>query len=146
MKPKAFVVKPGSYPAPLKIVGEEITVLASGEATNGYEIFFQKGPEGSGPPPHFHDWDESFFVTRGRIEFGIAEGSFVAEAGTLVHLPGGTTHWFRFGAGGAEMISMTSRRAASQMFTDMHHELSSQDPDLEKLKEIGARYGLEGAY
>lgn len=145
MNPKPFVVAPGSYPAPLKIVGEEITVLASGAATAGYEIFLQNGPEGSGPPPHYHSWDESFYVTQGKIEFGIEQESFVAPAGTLVHLPAGTTHWFRFGAGGGQMVSMTSRQAASQMFADMDRELSSENPDLAKLVEIGARHGLVGA-
>ena len=64
-----FVVTAKDYDAPLNIVGEQITVLASGERTEGYEIFLQQGPEGSGPPPHAHPWDESFFVTKGEIEF-----------------------------------------------------------------------------
>ena len=38
-------------PAALKIVGEELTILASGEQTGSYEIFRQAGPEGSGRLP-----------------------------------------------------------------------------------------------
>ena len=57
-----FIVAPEDYAAPLDIVGEQITVLASGEATQGYELFLQRGPAGSGPPPHSHPWDESFYV------------------------------------------------------------------------------------
>jgi hypothetical protein len=49
--PEAFVVTPATRPAPLNVVGEQITVLASGSQTGGYEIFRQAGPEGSGPPP-----------------------------------------------------------------------------------------------
>jgi hypothetical protein len=45
----AFVVTPTTAPAPLNVVGEQITVLASGSQTGGYEIFRQAGPEGSGP-------------------------------------------------------------------------------------------------
>jgi quercetin dioxygenase-like cupin family protein len=71
-------------------------VLASAEATEGYEVFLQRGPEGSGPPPHSHPWDESFFVIKGEIDFGIGADSTTALAGTLVHLPAGTEHWFRF--------------------------------------------------
>ena len=59
-----------------------------------------------------------------------------------MHLPAGTVHWFRFGAGGGEMISMTSRLGASKLFTDMARELSPTNPDLEKLAEVGARHGL----
>src|SRR5262249_42149074 len=108
MPAQPFVTTAADTPA-LEIVGEAITVLASGEATGGYEVFHQKGPEGSGPPPHCHPWDESFYVVSGRIDFGYGDESTTAKPGTFVHLPAGTVHWFRFGAGGGEMISMTSR-------------------------------------
>ena len=143
MAVKPFVVAPKDYPPALNIVGEHVTVLASGEATEGYEVFLQRGPEGSGPPPHSHPWDESFFVVNGQIDFGIDAGSTTASPGTLVHLPAGTVHWFRFGRGGAEMISMTSRLGASKMFTDMARELAPVNPDLGKLADVGARHGLK---
>jgi len=141
MAARPFVVAPKDYPPALDIVGEHITVLASGEATEGYEIFLQSGPEGSGPPPHSHPWDESFFVTKGQIEFGMGPESTTASPGTLVHLPAGTVHWFRFGPGGSEMISMTSRLAASKMFTDMAREVAPVNPDLAKLAAVAARNG-----
>jgi len=140
---KPFVVTPQQYPPALDIVGEQVTVLASGEATGGYEIFLQRGPEGSGPPPHSHPWDESFLVVKGQIEFGIGGDSTTAAPGTLVHLPAGTVHWFRFGAGGGEMVSMTSRLGASRMFTDMARELAPVNPDLAQLVEVGGRHGMK---
>lgn len=142
MAPKPFVVDPKSYAPTLDIVGEHVTVLASGEQTGGYEIFLQRGPEGSGPPPHSHPWDESFYVTRGEIDFGIGDESTTGTPGTLVHLPAGTVHWFRFGKGGGEMISMTSRLGASRMFADMAREVAPVDTDLAKLPEVGRRHGL----
>ena len=102
-----------------------------------------KGPEGSGPPPHNHPWDESFYVVKGEVEFGIADEKMVAGPGTLVHLPAGTTHWFRFAKGGAEMVSMTSREGASHMFTDFDREIAPVNPDFAKLVEVGARHGLK---
>ena len=143
MATRPFIVTPDDYASALDIVGEHVTVLASGEATGGYEIFLQRGPEGSGPPPHSHPWDESFYVVGGEIDFGIGDESATAAPGTLVHLPAGTVHWFRFGKGGAEMISMTSRLGASKMFTDLAREVAPVDPDLGKLAEVGARHGLK---
>jgi quercetin dioxygenase-like cupin family protein len=140
--PAPFVITPDSASRPLNVVGEKITVLASGAQTGGYEIFLQAGLEGSGPPPHNHPWDESFYVVKGEIAFGIGDCEMVALPGTLVHLPAGTTHWFRFGKGGGEMISMTSREGASRMFTDFDREISPEKPDLGKLAEIGGRHGL----
>ena len=143
MSAKPIVVTPKDYARPLNIVGEQITVLASGKATGGYEIFLQRGPEGSGPPPHSHDWDESFFVTKGEIDFGIGEKTMTALPGTLVHLPAGTVHWFRFAKGGGEMVSMTSREGASNFFTDVDREVSPQNPDLPGLVKVATRHGLK---
>lgn len=137
-----IVVSKPTAARPLNVVGEQITVLASGAQTGSYEIFHQGGPEGSGPPPHSHPWDEAFYVTRGEITFGIGDKEMVARAGTLVHLPAGTTHWFRFGAGGGEMVSVTSREGASHMFADFDREIAPGNPDLAKLVELGQRHGL----
>src|SRR5262245_23287196 len=142
MTARPFVVARESYAPALDLVGEHVTVLAPGEATEGYEIFLQRGPEGSGPPPHSHPWDESFYVLEGQVDFGIGDDSKTASPGTLVHLPAGTVHWFRFGAGGGEMISITSRLGASRMFADLAREIAPVNPDLGRLAGVGARHGL----
>ncbi|HXJ35281.1 MAG TPA: hypothetical protein VMS22_14710 [Candidatus Eisenbacteria bacterium] len=56
-----------------------------------------------------------------------------------------TVHWFRFGEGGGEMISVTSRLGASKMFSDIAREVAPVNPDLGKLAEVGGRYGFEVA-
>lgn len=140
--PEPIIVTPDTRSRPLNVVGEQIRVLASGAQTGSYEIFHQAGPEGSGPPPHSHPWDEAFYVTKGEITFGVGDKDLVAQPGTLVHLPAGTTHWFRFGKGGGEMVSMTSREGASHMFTDFDREVSPENPDVEKLIALGRPYGL----
>ena len=145
MAAKPLVVAPKDYAPALNIVGERVTVLASGDATEGYEVFLQRGPEGSGPPPHSHPWDESFFVVAGQIDFGIGAESMTATPGTLVHLPAGTVHWFRYGRGGGEMLSMTSRLGASKLFADLAREVAPVNPDIGKLAEVGARYGVRVA-
>jgi quercetin dioxygenase-like cupin family protein len=138
-----LVVSPDQAPAPLKLAGEEITVLASAEQTASYEIFRQTGPESSGPPPHSHPWDEAFYVLEGQLYFGIGDDQdLTAKPGTLVHIPGGTTHWFRFGSSGGAMISITSRAGASAFFTQVDAEVSPTKPDLGALISIAAAHGL----
>ena len=73
-----LVKTPGSFPAPLNIVGEQITILTSNKEYSGYELFIRQGPEGSGPPPHRHDWDESFYLLDGSVGFGYDDQSSVA--------------------------------------------------------------------
>jgi len=142
VNPKPFIVTEREYAKAFDIVGERVTVLASGVKTGGYEVFHQQGPEGSGPPPHSHPWDETFFIIKGEVEFGIGEEVTWGEPGTLVHFPAGTTHWFRFGKGGGVMVSITSRLGASRMFADFAREISPTNPDLNKLIEVGKRHGL----
>lgn len=141
--PEPIIVDQTNAPRALNVVGEHITVLASGAETGTYEIFHQAGPEGSGPPPHSHPWDEAFYVTKGEIAFGVGERELTARPGTLVHLPAGTVHWFRFGPGGGEMVSVTSREGASHMFADFDREISPEKPDIGKLVALAAPYGAK---
>jgi quercetin dioxygenase-like cupin family protein len=126
--------------------GEKITVLASNAVTHGYEIFLQQGVEGSGPPPHGHDWDEAFYVVKGQVEIHYGDKTVLAEPGTVVHLPAGTVHSFRFGAGGGEMISVTDARSrASQLFTNIDKEIAPGPPDVPKLIAVAHQNGVKVA-
>jgi quercetin dioxygenase-like cupin family protein len=143
MSTQPVIVTPKDRPRGLNVVGEQITVLADGAVTGSYEIFRQAGPEGSGPPPHNHPWDEAFYVIAGQVTFGIEDDqNQSAPPGTLVHIPGGSTHWFRFGPGGGEMISMTSRPGAAALFTEIDREVSPTEPDFGVLLRVATSHGL----
>ena len=79
MTKKCVIVSPEERARPLKIAGFSITILASGEETEGYEIFHQVGPEGTGPGPHLHPWDESFFVLKGEVVCGVDDTETLAS-------------------------------------------------------------------
>jgi hypothetical protein len=68
--------------------------------------------------------------------------SAAAAPGTLVHIPAGSTHWFRFGPGGGEMISMTSRPGAAAFFADVDREVSPTEPDFGVLLGVASAHGL----
>jgi quercetin dioxygenase-like cupin family protein len=136
-----FFVEPTGRAQPFNVVGEKITVLAPAERTGGYEIFHQAGAAGSGPPPHSHAWDESFYVVAGEVEIGTGQESRLAGPGAFVHVPAGVMHWFRFGPEGGEMVSITSRAGAAQLFADLDREMPGP-LDLDKLAAVAARNGL----
>jgi mannose-6-phosphate isomerase-like protein (cupin superfamily) len=147
MKKSPLVVMPRDHGRALDVVGEKITVLASRDDTQGYEIFLQQGPEGSGPPPHSHGWDEAFYVVRGHVDITIHEtgaGRTVkAEPGMLVHLPAGTVYSFRFGPGGGEMVSMTGVASrAAQLVTAIDREVPPGPPDIPKLVAVAEQNGV----
>jgi quercetin dioxygenase-like cupin family protein len=139
---EAIITETGAARA-LNVVGEELRILVSGDQTGSYEVFHQTGADGDGPPPHSHPWDEAFYVIRGSISFGAGDREVVGQPGSFVHVPGGVTHWFRFGADGGEMVTLTSRAGAAAMFTEFDREITPDKPDLAKLVEIAARHGAK---
>ena len=107
MKAQPFVVTPRDYDPPLNVLGIKVTVLASNTATQAYEITRQQGEAGMGPPPHSHNWDESFYVVAGEVEFTCAGKTVVCSPGSLVHLPAGTVHSFRVLTDSCDLLEFT---------------------------------------
>jgi hypothetical protein len=82
-------------------------------------------------------------VIAGQVIFGVdGNDNLLAPLCTLVHVPGGSVHWFRFGPGGGEMISMTSRPDAAAFFTDVDREVSPTEPDFGVLLGVASSHGL----
>lgn len=143
MKAEPFVVSPETCPPALHVLGVNVTVLASNVRTRGYEITLQAGEEGVGPPPHRHDWDESFYVLRGNVEITVAGRADHCTPGMLVHLPAGTVHGYRFGAGGGEMFEITGAGGtATRMFESVNREVPPGPPDVAKLTALLERNGV----
>ena len=95
------------------------------------------------PPPHNHPWDEAFYVIAGQVTFGIeGDDNRAAPPGTLVQIPGGSMHWFRFGLGGGEMISIASGAGAAAFFTEVDRKDSPTEPDLDVVVGIASSHGL----
>ena len=144
MNSKAFVLKPADRKPALNVLGTQITVLASGSDIEDQQIVVQVGDEGMGPPPHSHDWDESFYITKGQVLFTHAGETTLCPAGTLVHFPAGTVHSFRIGPGGAEMLEITGKRSkAIPMFTALDREVPPGPPHVAKAIEVLGQNGVK---
>ena len=79
----------------------------------------------------------------GQVTFGVdGNDDLLAPPGTFVHFPGGSTHWFRFGPGAGEMISITSRAGADAFFADVDRKVSPTEPDLGVLLGVSSSHGL----
>ena len=142
MNSKPFILKPGDRKAALNVIGIRVTVLASGADIKDQHITVQSGDEGSGPPPHSHPWDESFYVTKGQVNFMCGGETAICTAGTLVHVPAGTVHAFSFGPGGGETLEITGRGSkAVPLFTALDREIPPGPPDVERLLQVAGEYG-----
>jgi quercetin dioxygenase-like cupin family protein len=135
-----FIVKPKEREPALNVVGTKVTVLAPNDMTRSLGVTFQQGDEGTGPPPHRHDWDECFYVLKGEMEF-FCDGSVQrCGPGTLVYLPRGTLHGFRYGVD-AQVLEITGNGShATQLFTDISDEIPTGPPDVSKLLNVFKRY------
>lgn len=143
MSSKPFVFRPTDRKPALTVVGCEVVVLASGSDIEDQQITLQSGDEGMGPPSHSHDWDESFYITKGQVEFTCAGEIAVCSAGTLVHVPAGTVHAFQFGPGGGEMLEITGKRSnAVPMFTALDREIPPGPLDVARVIQVLGQNGV----
>ena len=77
------------------LVGDTYTILLSGDDTDGrYCLIDMHIPPGGGPPPHRHDFEESFTVLEGEIEATFRGAKSVVVAGETVHVPANAPHSF----------------------------------------------------
>lgn len=143
MSGQTLVLRPDQHEPALNVVGTQVTVLASNAATQSYGITLQQGEEGTGPPPHSHDWDEAFYVLKGEIHFLCEGKAYVCNVGTFVHVPRGTVHGFSYGSGGGQMLEITGSGAlAAQMFTAVDNEIPPGPADIPKLLDVLKRNGV----
>ena len=138
-----FVLRPDQHERALNVVGTQVTVLAPNSVTQSYGITLQQGDEGTGPPPHSHDWDEAFYVLKGEVNFQCDGKAYACTVGTLVHVPRGTVHGFSYGSGGGQMLEVTGVGAlAAQMFKAVDSAIPSGPPDIPKLLDVLQRNGV----
>lgn len=78
------------------VVGDTYTILLSGGDTAGrFCLIDMHVPPGGGPPPHRHDFEETFTVLDGEIELTFRGASSVARTGETVNIPANAPHQFK---------------------------------------------------
>jgi quercetin dioxygenase-like cupin family protein len=78
------------------LVGDTYTVLLAAKDTVGkYCLIDMHIPPGGGPPPHRHDFEETFTVLIGEIEATFRGAKKTIKAGETVHIPANALHQFR---------------------------------------------------
>jgi quercetin dioxygenase-like cupin family protein len=80
----------------LGVVGDTYTILLSGKDTAGrFCLIDMHVPPGGGPPPHRHDFEESFTMLDGEIEANFRGKRRVVRAGETINIPANSPHQFR---------------------------------------------------
>jgi quercetin dioxygenase-like cupin family protein len=77
------------------LVGDTYTLLLTGRDTKGrYCLIDMHIPPGGGPPPHRHDFEESFTILDGEIEATFRGRITVVKAGETLSIPANAPHSF----------------------------------------------------
>jgi len=130
----------------LVVLGQEITVKLSCAETGGqYYLFETVTPPGARVPPHVHSReDEILEVLDGELEVLLGGKAFKAPAGTIAFFPKHVAHAFgNVGTTPAKGRFLVSPGANFEAFFGELSALpAGQPPDMPKVMEIFARYGL----
>jgi quercetin dioxygenase-like cupin family protein len=77
------------------LVGDTYTILLKGADTAGrYCLIDMHIPPGGGPPPHRHDFEESFAVLEGEVQATFRGAKSLVRAGETIHIPANAPHQF----------------------------------------------------
>ncbi len=141
--PSTPIDVPRDEGARLRVLADTVRVLASGAQTDAaYEVFELTGPEGSGPPPHSHPWDEGYYLLEGEVDVSVGALTRRARAGDFLLAPGGTVHSFRIVGGPARFLLLTSGAGAGEFFRAMDREIGFPPPPFEDVCRVAMRQGL----
>ena len=102
----------------LGVVGDTYTVLLTGEDTAGrFTLIDMHVPPGGGPPPHRHDFEETFSVLEGEVEVMFRGASSVLRAGETANVPANAPHAFRnAGDRAARLLCICSPAGQEEFF------------------------------
>jgi quercetin dioxygenase-like cupin family protein len=77
------------------LVGDTYTILLTGKDTAGrFCLIDMHIPPGGGPPPHRHDFEESFSLLEGELQATFRGARSTVRAGETINIPANAPHQF----------------------------------------------------
>ena len=120
--------------AHLGIVGDTYTILLSGDDTDGrYCLIDMHVPPGGGPPPHRHDFEESFTILKGEIETTFRGKQLLVRAGETVSIPANAPHSFINASGQpARLLCICAPAGIDEFFLEIGVPVASRTAQASK--------------
>jgi quercetin dioxygenase-like cupin family protein len=150
------VAQPENLPH-IGLVGDTYTITVPGEQTAGrFCVIDMHIPPGGGPPPHRHDFEETFILLEGQMEATFRGRKSTVRAGETLNLPANAPHQFHNASGQAvRMLCICSPAGQEKFFlevgvpvatrTTAPPELSEKEQAafIEKVKALAPKYRTE---
>jgi quercetin dioxygenase-like cupin family protein len=108
----------GAVSRHVSVAGGAYTILLSGSQTAGrYCLIDMLVPDGGGPPPHRHDFEEMFTLLDGELEFTFRSETQTVRAGSTVNIPANAPHAFKNRSGkAARMLCLCAPSGQEELF------------------------------
>ncbi|SNT33165.1 Cupin domain-containing protein [Granulicella rosea] len=131
----AFADKPGL--AHIGLVGDTYTVLLNGRDTAGrFCLIDMHIPPGGGPPPHRHDFEESFILLEGEMVATFRGEKTTVKAGQTVHIPANAPHQFHNESGqDVRLLCICSPAGQEEFFAEVGVPVATRTTPPPKLSE-----------
>jgi mannose-6-phosphate isomerase-like protein (cupin superfamily) len=139
------------------LVGDTYTITVAGDDTDGrFCVIDMHIPPGGGPPPHRHDFEETFILLEGEMQATFRGKKSTVRAGDTLNIPANAPHQFHnVSAGPVRMICICSPAGQEKFFVEVGVPVATRTtappeliPDeqaafMKKVKEIAPRYRTE---
>jgi len=105
----------------LGVVGDTYTILLAGKDTAGrFALIDMHIPTGGGPPPHRHDFEETFSLLSGEIQFTFRGQTMTVRSGETIHIPANAPHQFHNSSSApARLLCICSPAGQENMFLEI---------------------------
>jgi quercetin dioxygenase-like cupin family protein len=112
----------------ISIVGGTYTILVTGAQTAGRHCLIDMlVPNGAGPPPHRHDFEEMFTLLEGELEFTFRGKKSIVDAGSTVNIPANAPHAFvNISGKTARMLCMCTPAGQEAFFIEVGDQVASR--------------------
>jgi quercetin dioxygenase-like cupin family protein len=120
------------------LVGDTYTILLSGRDTAGqFCLIDMHVPPGGGPPPHRHDFEETFILLEGELEATFRGETRTANAGDTIHIPSNAPHQFHNSSSKpVRMLCICSPAGQEEFFKEVGTLVATRTAVPPKLDEV----------
>ena len=139
------------------LVGDTYTITVAGRDTgNRFCVIDMHVPPGGGPGPHRHDFEETFVLLEGEMEFTFRGDKSTVKAGDTLNVPSNAPHQFHNSSPGpVRMICVCSPAGNDNFFLEVGVPVATRTTPpprlneqemaefLEKAKAIAPKYHTE---
>jgi len=123
------------------IVGDTYTLLLTGAQTAGrYCLIDMHIPPGGGPPPHRHDFEESFTLLTGELQAPFRGQTTTVRAGETIHIPANAPHQFHNASSEpVRLLCICSPAGQENMFLELGQPVATRTTPPPPLSESGQK-------